>query len=193
MKMNPILKLIAVTTFTFLSLPLAADANLNQVSSTLESRQPRIAIKTDPFDYFVGSFNAELEVWLTKNISLVLPVFFAHHDAALIKNSLFWNSSLGVNIGAKFHPADALKGFYIGPEAGVFVVYPFESGTRHFFGGNSVYSEVKKSPFALAVGVLRVGYDHIFENGLMLDASAGLIMYEGFPWGFARLQVGWAF
>lgn len=155
--------------------------------------KPRIAIKANPFDYLIGSFNAELEIRVNSHISLVLPVFFAHHDAALIKNSLFWNSSLGVNLGAKFHVIQPYEGFFLAAEAGVFVVYPFERGTTHLFGGNSIYSEVKKSPHALPVTVFRVGYDWIFDSGFMIDASAGLVTYSSFASALARLQMGWAF
>lgn len=196
MKMNHLHSLVA--SFFMLSSVLSLPANADCYDcNTLRLEHPRIAFKADPIDYLAGSFNAELEIWTSHpNISFVLPVFFANHDAAVIKNGLLWNSSLGVNLGVKFKEAG--HGFYGALEGGVFVIYPFERGTRHIFGGpcpsgTSVYSEVQKSPAALPVVVARAGYDYVFDNGFMIDGSAGISMYGQFPWPMARVQVGWAF
>jgi len=155
----------------------------------------RVAFSLAPFDYLIGSFNLTLDIKVADKVSITLPVFYAHHDAALIKEALFWNSSLGLALGVKFFPIGSAldSGMYLTGEAGTFVVYPFERGTTHLFRGNSIYSEVQKSPTWLLMNSLRLGYQWVHDSGFLLDASAGVTLFHGFPAPEVRANAGWAF
>lgn len=154
-----------------------------------------LGISFRPLDYLIGSYNLRFEVPISKKIALTLPVFYANHDSALIKGSLFWKSSLGYAFGVKFFPVSSAldSGLYLTAETGIFVIYPFEKGTRHLFGGNSVYSEVEKSPAWIVMNSFRIGYQWVHDTGFFLDCSAGVVLYAVIPNPDLSVSIGWAF
>lgn len=160
-------------------------------------RQRDIALKVEPYQYLIGSFNAELEIAATESVSVLIPLFYAHNDAAAIPDALFWNSSLGLSLGVKFHIGSQSltnQGFFLAGDGGAFVVYPFEQGQKKVFY-KGVYSELsyQKNPFWLPVFRFYGGYDWVSKSGFMLEVGGGLAMYAQFPVPFVKVQTGWAF
>lgn len=165
----------------------------------LSQEAPRsAAFKVVTNELLFGSFGGEFEVRANEHFSLTLPFFFADHDAAIIPNQMFWSSSTGIRMGARYYPLagpDLASGFYVGIDTGTFVIYPFEAGNKgHYLGGNSVYSEFTKSPVALWVGSLHGGFQHVYETGLLVEGNAGLAVYHG-GWALpeVKFMIGYAF
>jgi hypothetical protein len=144
------------------------------------------ALKFDIIGPLLGTIQVEGELKLLNFLSLVLHVSYSNSSFDVARH-LFWAESFQAQLGAKFVLGKALHhGVFLTPQMGVLVAYPFQRDVNA--------AGIRKTPFAIAAPTIRIGYNWVSPEGLMLEMSGGFSLYAFYmPYGDFVLNIGWAF
>lgn len=120
--------------------------------------------------FIIGNYEFGYEHRLDKNLSLWTGVYYYESRKVLLR-AFSRGYSLGIGFAPKFHIyGNALKNsFYLAPSIRLgFLEHPPQAQDEELDRG-----------ILLRTGAI-FGYAHVFSNGLMLDANAGLEHYHTF-------------
>lgn len=182
-------------------------ANLSAGRSTEQTYSlKRAAIKIDPVTIaYQGTVSLEYEAFLNENISLYTPIFFADKSMAAFKDALFWKTSLGFGVGAKFRLMNQNKNMtiYLAPEIMMMVAWGFPVPERRSIYEQSpvyrVYEQLKTDlrsagPFWIPTTSIWLGAQYIDKSGFIFDAGVAARMYNFLTvWPELKVMLGFAF
>ncbi len=170
--------------FVFIAFILAAFSAFAE-----DKHAPTMGVNLNLGTMPLGNFEARYELKLNDTVSFAFPVNFVYYKAALVRGIL--SKSIGGSVGAelKIHVAGkALQGGpYLAPTVKFGLIDHPTADRNNNLPPNVRASLDEKGKLSsyfrnngwLRTGVL-MGYDHVFDFGLMLDANIGLEHYYFF-------------
>lgn len=150
------------------------------------------AVRMDPVQLmYKGTLYLEYEAKVNQSISVYTPVFFSDRSMTGFPNALFWKTSVGFGLGAKFHflnQNDEGLSLYIAPEAIMMVAYGFPvTDAKPVYRNHPVYKMYEDfkddlrnaGPFWIPITSIWLGTQYVDkDSGFTMDAGIAARIYN---------------